>query len=215
MAKSYPYLITPRCSFAWAHLHEPDRKFQTDGEYHVTCVLSADDNILSRIEEIRDEFYPMICEQEGKKITAKKPLPLKQSPLPFKNQEDEDGQETGNITLRPKAKALVRYHRDGVEKTFTFRPDIVDSTGTSPVREPVGGGSEGKVKFEVVPWYTAMLGMGVTLRLKAVQVLNFVPLGGNNLEGFEQEDGFTAPDAEDSDTPVAAAAAGGPDDSEF
>lgn len=215
MAKSYPYLITPRCSFTWAHLHEPDRKFQTDGEYHVTCVLPADDNILAEIEKIRDDYYPMICEQEGKKITEKKPLPIMQAPLPFKNQEDEEGEETGNITLRPKAKALVRYKRDGLDKSFNFRPDIVDSSGTRPVREPVGGGSEGKVRFEVVPWYTPMLGMGVTLRLKAVQVLELVPLGGNNLEGFEQEDGFTAPEDDEDGDPVATTAVGDSSDEEF
>ncbi len=197
MARDYPVKITPRCRFSWAHLHEPDRKYQTDGEYNVTCILDADDPLLAEIEAIRDEFYPMICEQEGKKITAKKPLPLKQAPLPFKTEEDEEGEETGNVTIRPKAKALVRYKRDGEEKSFTFRPDIVDSSGIKPVREPVGGGSEGKVRFEVVPWYTAMLGMGVTLRLKAVQVLELVPFGGNNLEGFEQEDGFVAEDSED------------------
>lgn len=203
MAKNYPYLITPRCSFGWAHLNDPDRKYHNDGEYNVTCILDADDPILDKIEALRDEFYPMICEQEGKKITAKKPLPLKQAPLPFKNQEDEDGEETGNITIRPKAKALVRYKdkHTGADKSFTFRPDIVDASGTRPVREPVGSGSQGKVKFEVVPWYTAMLGMGVTLRLKAVQVLDLVAFGGNNLEGFGQEDGF---EAEESDEPVTA-----------
>lgn len=202
MAKSYPFLITPRCSFSWAHLHEPDRKYQTDGEYNVTCILDADDDILTQIEAIRDEFYPMICEQEGKKITDKKPLPLKQAALPFKNQEDEEGEETGMVTIRPKAKALIRYTKNGEKKTFTFRPDIVDASGTRPVTEPVGGGSQGKVKFEVVPYYTALMGMGVTLRLKAVQILELVAFGGNNLEGFQQEDGFEAEEVESNGDPV-------------
>lgn len=211
--KTYPFRITRRCTFSWAHLQEPDRKFQTDGEYNVTCILDADDPLLAEIEQIRDDFYPMICEQEGKKITTAKPLPLKQAPLPFKNEEDDEGEETGNVTIRPKAKALVRYNKDGVEKTFTFRPTIVDASGTARVKEAIGSGTQGKVRFEIVPWYTAMLGMGVTLRLKAVQILDLVAFGGNDTEGFEKEDGFTT-DASLDEEPVVAGA-GGPDEDEF
>jgi len=196
MAKDYPYLITDRCPFTWPHLNEPDREYQTDGEYNVTCILPADDPILAKIEAIRDEFYPMICDQEGKKITTKKPLPIKQAALPFKVEEDDEGEETGNITLRPKAKALVRYtNRSGEKKSFSFRPDIVDASGTRPVTDPIGGGTQGKVRFEIVPYYTPLMGMGVTLRLKAVQILDLVAYGGNNLEGFEKEDGFEAKEA--------------------
>ncbi len=213
MAKrTFPYLITPRCAFSWAHVHEPDRKFQTDGEFHITCVLNEEDNqdLLNRIEAIRDEQYPILCKQEGKKT-------LKKANLPWKTEEDEDGEPTGNVTLRPKMKALVRYKRDGEEKTFEQRPDIVDASGTARVKEALGGGSEGKVKFEIVPYYTALVGMGVTLRLKAVQVLSLVPYGGDNLEGFEEEEGFAVEPVEIEEHPTTVGAAGetAPKDGDF
>lgn len=204
MAKrTFPFLITPRCPFSWAHVHEPDRKFQTDGEYHITCVLNEEENqvLLAKIEEIRDEQYPILAEQEGMKVKGAegKGKVMKLGNLPWKIEEDEDGEPTGNVTLRPKMKALVRYTRDGAEKTFEQRPDIVDASGTARVKQPIGGGSEGKVKFEIVPYYTALVGMGVTLRLKAVQVLSLVPFGGNNLEGFEEEEGFAVDASEEVD----------------
>ena len=67
----------------------------------------------------------------------------------------------------------------------------------------VGGGSVIKVSYEVVPYYTAIAGAGVSLRLKAVQIIELKAYsGGGNAEsyGFGEEEGFEADD-EDNDPP--------------
>ena len=69
---------------------------------------------------------------------------------------------------------------------------MFDSYGHA-VTEAVGNGSKIKVGAEVVPYSTSMAGTGVTLRLKAVQVIELKSVsGGDSFESwsFSKEEGF-------------------------
>ena len=48
-----------------------------------------------------------------------------------------------------------------------------------------------KVAYQEIPYYTPMLGAGVSLRMKAVQVIKLVQ-GKSDNNIFKEEDGFTS-----------------------
>ena len=121
-------------------------------------------------------------EQKGKKV--------KEAPLPIKDVEDEDGNPTGEVDIKFKLRAVGQYGGD----TWEQRPALFDSAG-KPCTENVGGGSTVKIGAAVIPYYTAMAGAGVTLRLKAVQVIELVEYsagGGFDSWSFSKEEGFVS-----------------------
>ena len=71
------------------------------------------------------------------------------------------------------------------------------------------GGSELKVNGSCAFFHTAMIGAGVSIRLRAVQVISYVEgASGANKFGFDEVDGFTIEeDVSVSETSPAAAAA--------
>ena len=71
------------------------------------------------------------------------------------------------------------------------------------------GGSELKVNGSCAFFHTAMIGAGVSIRLRAVQVIQYVEgANGANKFGFDEVEGFTIEeDVSVSETPPAAAAA--------
>ena len=72
---------------------------------------------------------------------------------------------------------------------FTQRPQLLDAK-KNPISSntSIWGGSIMKVAYQPVPYYTPMLGAGITARLKAVQVISLVEGKDSNL--FSKEDGY-------------------------
>ena len=74
---------------------------------------------------------------------------------------------------------------------------MFDAKG-KPITTPplVAGGSQIKVSFEPWPYYTSLVGAGVTLRAKAVQIVKLVEYtsGSSNAYGFNEEDGYEVPE---------------------
>ena len=108
--------------------------------------------------------------------------------------KDKDGNLTGEIALKCKLKFEKKF-RDGkvVEQTL----QLYDSKG-KPYNgsEEIGNGS--KLKIGVYPraWNSPALGVGITLEIGAVFIIDLISKSGraNSAEewGFEEEEGFTA-----------------------
>ena len=77
---------------------------------------------------------------------------------------------------------------------FTQKVGLFDSSG-DPMSDPVGGGSKIRVAGEINPWFTASLGFGVSLWIRAAQVIDLIePKGGGSAKSFgfsSVEGGFT------------------------
>ena len=115
--------------------------------------------------------------------------------MPFE-EEYVEGKPTGNIIFKFKAKAKIMMKSGDV---IDIKIPIFDSKGT-PMKEQVWSGSEMKVSADMIPYYTAMAGAGVSLRLKAVQITKLVEGGagaGAKGHGFSEiKDGYVAPEVE-------------------
>lgn len=176
-------ITTPVGIAVFPRLNEPDTQFDKDGLYNVILRLPSDiaKETISKITGVFKENLKNIKEEKGKKV--------KEAPLPIKNVEDEDGSPTGEVDIKFKLRAIGQ--KDG--QKWEQRPALFDSSG-KPLSETIGGGSTIKIGAEVVPYYTSTVGAGVTLRLKAVQVIKLVEFSSVGFEswGFSEEEGFVS-----------------------
>jgi len=158
----------------YPYISAPDTKFDEQGHYKVNLCLSEED-AQPVIEVIKQTVV------EGIKALKKdKPnMEIKQAPLPFNKEVDEDGNPTGNVIIKFKSKAA-------------YKPAVFDSKGNMMTNSNIYGGSELKVNGSCAFFHTAMIGAGVSIRLRAVQVISYVEgASGANKYGFDEVDGFT------------------------
>ena len=114
---------------------------------------------------------------------------------PYEEEMDEKNVPTGNIIFKFKRKAQI-IAKDG--KVIPFKVALFDSSGKPLIYTNVWSGSEMKVSAELVHWFTAMAGAGVSLRLRAVQITKLVEGGSGNAEGYgfnNVKGGYTAPES--------------------
>lgn len=178
MAKNQQ-VVTPRGVFVYPHLHAPDTKFNAAGVFHTKLRLEeSSPEVQKFIKKVKDA-YKSFAKEEGLKV--------RKDGLPWKQDEDNPG----HIILTAKMQHEVTPRRG---EPFTQVPVIVDASRKELVAGVnIGGGTEGRLSCVLVP-YTGF-GGGISLRLQAVQVLKLVEFtGGAGDFGFEEEEGFEAPD---------------------
>lgn len=199
-------LTTPACKFQYPKLIEPETKFNPEGAYKITCLIDPRD--ADPIATALDE----LLERHKESLKAQAPAQkFKLADLPW-SYEDVDGTPYFIVKAKMKAKGI---DRDG--RAWTSAPALFDAKG-KPVkdRESLRGmwsGTVGKASFEACPFYQAAIGAGITLRLKAVQVISLVESSGSaDSFGFGEEDGWSP----SQETAVPFDATGAiPDDGDF
>lgn len=184
-------VVSPKGTAVWPKLNEPDRKFQPEGVYTTKLRVSVDDAqaFIDKLNGMHAEAYRHECVKQGRKT-------LKQAPMPWATATDWDSEKEirvdvdGFIDFKFSMKAKVTTK---VGKSWEQRPAIFDAR-LSPMpadADHIGGGSLLRISAELYAWYSASLGFGITLRPRAVQVLELKSYTGSGDHGFEAEDGFT------------------------
>tara|TARA_R110000772_G_scaffold194552_3_gene305296 strand:+ start:715 stop:1323 length:609 start_codon:yes stop_codon:yes gene_type:complete len=174
-------IVTPAGRAIYPWLINPDTKFNALGEYKVSLSLNTSEAepLIKKIDEAMEKAKTLA--PEGKKVKVSDP--------PYFNEVDGDEQETGNVLFKFKSKAQIQT-KDG--KTIKITPKLFDSKGTllKDVTE-IWGGSTIKISADIAPYFVGAVGAGVSLRLKAVQIIELVT-GGNNADsyGFESTEGY-------------------------
>jgi len=190
MAKnSYVKVVSPVGVSQYAWLTTPDTRFDETGHYKTNLILNAKDArpLITQIDgEIKKSLTLAKEKAKGKAI--------KQANSPYEN-EMIDGKASGNVIFKFKTKAQI-ITKDG--KVIPNRVALFDSTGKPLIDANVWSGSEMKVSAELIPYYTAMAGAGVSMRLRAVQVIKLVEGGSSNAKGYgfdKVKDGYEQPEA--------------------
>ena len=159
----------------YPHLNKPDVRFSEAGEYKVTLkVAKSDATAMLKIYNSAIEDALKLAEQnhKGKGI--------KNAPKPFT-------EEDNFVFFKFKMKATGVNQK--TKEKFSQRPQLFDAKKNPiPLSTIIWGGSKMRVAFNLVPYYTPMLGAGITARLKAVQVISLVEGKDSNL--FSKEDGY-------------------------
>ena len=178
-----PRYVTPIGVAQYPYLTKPDTKFNPDGEYKVNLEIDSQD--ATEIMSFLDEQLALSVEKAKEENKGKK---IKEGDAPYSVNED-----TGKVTLKFKLKAKVTT-KSG--ETFDQKVAVFDAKGKPITETPyIGGGSKMKVSFEVIPFYTALVGAGVSLRVRAVQIIELHEYSGGasaGAFGFGEEDGYEA-----------------------
>lgn len=198
--KSYPTLITtPFGSSLWAHLIEPDTKFNPEGDFKINLKVPADEAKGLMDQIIAEQEKALVAFKEEAKAdgkTAKAIDKIKLSDIvPF----EEDDEDENLVVFKFKRKAS--YINDKGEQLH-FDVPLVDATGkTIPEKskENPGNGSVVRVMAELIPYNMATSGVGISLRLKKVQIKELVKFSSDG-PGFDAcEDGGYVPEGMDGD----------------
>ena len=151
----------------WAKVMVPDKEYQT---FNIEILLD---------KSKQEEFKALIQSEIDKKVemhTEGKKKP-KVEHFPWRVVEDAEGMETGEIRFKFNMKKSF-VTRDG--ETVEQHPQVFDSKGNLITDKSfrIGNGSVVKVAYFMAP-YLNKGKAGVSLRLKAVQVIDLVHYGVN------------------------------------
>jgi hypothetical protein len=166
---------------------------------------AAAEELIAKLDELHAEAQVQ-AKKENPKVRS-----IKESNLPYKTSEENPDETIFAFKKRASFK-------DNEDRMIPMRLPLFDA-GNKPLPKDtrIGGGSILRVSFEPVMYYTAKVGAGITLRMKAVKVIELKEYNGGSAEnfGFEPEDGYAAEaDGEfpgEEAAPATTSAAGGSD----
>lgn len=197
------YTRTPKGRAEWAKIVKADTKFDAAGIYSVDLYLKADDpevqELCAKLDDLVEEAKNDAIEENPKRKPLTAPA--------YEAVTDDDGNETGELKFKFKLKAQVKT-KDG--KVYKQRPFVVDAKGNpilkfdadgDPLNDgfKVGNGSVVKVAFEPIKYFVASSKTaGVSLRLRAVQIIKLVEFNGGGGDFFEEEEGYEIDDKKDN-----------------
>jgi|11_taG_2_1085331.scaffolds.fasta_scaffold09618_1 lactam utilization protein B len=182
-------MIVLKGTALWAKIFQPDNRFvKPHGEYSTQVLVPEAEaaEVCEQLEAMVDaKFAEVVKDKPALKAT------LSKRPVTEPHVDDRTGEPTGNLVFKSKCLAVVESKTG---QTYAQKPSVVDSK-----RQPmagnqlVGNGSTIKVAVEPIPYYMASTKqVGVSLRLKAVQVIDLKEHNKSASSIFDDEDGFVA-----------------------
>lgn len=172
---------TPAGEAVFPWLSRMDTQHDASGVYHTDLSLPPEiaEDFIAKLERIRDEFAASLPVAKQQSLTARPVFKLEMTRPEFPENATDDEKSaiklahvpepTGNVLFRFKLKASVQP-KNG--EAFTQAPVLVMADTGAVCTDPIYGGSIIKVRGQVVPYTNDSAGnFGVTLRMKAVQVL--------------------------------------------
>lgn len=176
-------LITPRGVLVFPHLNKPDTKFKPEGDYRTKLRMYEED-----AKPLIDKLQPLLDAAVKKAQSDPKRKGKKLKINDFYSQRlDDNGDATGEVEFNFKMQASGA-RADGTK--WVAKPDLFDAHGQPmPADVAIWSGTIARVAFEVGE-YDKPIGIGLSLRLSAVQVIELVSSGQRDAAsyGFGNED---------------------------
>lgn len=176
-------ITTPRGVLVFPHLNKPDTKFKPEGDYRTKLRMPEED-----AKPLIDKLQPMLdaVVAKAQKDSKRKGKKLKVNDF-YTPCFDDNGDATGDVEFNFKMQASG-VRADGTK--WTAKPDLFDAHGQPmPADVAIWSGTVARVAFEVGE-YDKPIGIGLSLRLSAVQVIRLVSSGQRDASayGFGNED---------------------------
>lgn len=205
-----PKMITPKGTFVWPKLTEPDygtKEFpKEDGEYSVKIQFDSTDPAFIAFRAKVDKLHAVAIEQAEEqfsemKVAQRKKLGQITINDAFSEVYDEETEEpTGMVEMKAKMKAsgeVKKGPRAG--KKWTRKPDLFDAKGIKlPTKGlNIGGGTSGKLSVSLNDYFIpSNAACGISFQLEGVQIIDLVSFGAKKASdhGFGEEEGFSADD---------------------
>ena len=171
--RKYERITTPVGVASYPWLKDADYKFDKEKGIY-SCNIYVDDTEAKDLISVIDKSYTENL-AEQKKLNKGKTI--KPGPKPYVS---ENG------------KTLFKIKMKGKIGDVEIRPVVIDSSGQPMTDIVVYGGSKVKVSADLIPYYVATTGAGVSLRLVGVQVLELQtkPMPSMANLGFKEEKGY-------------------------
>ncbi len=160
--EAFPINFTPAGIASYPHLNKPDTRFDNDGVYQVDLILNE-----KEVKDIQKVVDPLM---NGGKHN------------PIKEELGEDDKPTGNYKVKFKMKAVIKVNGNHIKQ----QPVLTDTKGNRMVAQ-VGGGSKLRIAYQAIPFSQGA--GGVTLRMKAVRVLDLVEYT-SGVKWDKEDEGF-------------------------
>lgn len=160
----------------YPYIFTADTQFEKAGVFSVKLVLSDED--AKPFVKIYEET---LMARQQKENTDKRSAHNQYKVL-----------KDGGVEFKFKLKQKVTM-RDGTD--FEQRPKILNADKTIAEEQPVYSGSKMKIAFQAVSWHNNLQGVGVSLRLKAVQLIEVVsekPKSSGDKKSSDYDYGFSA-----------------------
>jgi len=171
--RKYERITTPVGVASYPWLKDADYKFDKEKGIY-SCNIYVDEAEAKDLISVIDKSYTENL-AEQKKLNKGKTI--KPGPKPYVS---ENG------------KTLFKIKMKGKIGDVEIRPVVIDSSGQPMTDIVVYGGSKVKVSADLVPYYVATTGAGISLRLVGVQVLELQtkPMPSMANLGFKEEKGY-------------------------
>jgi len=178
-----PIEISPKGTAAYAWLDKPDTKFDAEGKYKLTLVLSKD-------AEGSKEFAAGIMEAHEKSGGHAGNSPVKDGDKPLGR--------TGGVKEEFKGSWLISFKSKFQPKFVDAKKQSLDGTNVRIMSGDVVRVAFTRFDFD----------RGISLRLAAVQLIEKRSMGSDVSGAFDEVDGFVVEKNETEDAPTAAVANG-------
>jgi len=189
--------ISPAGELIWPCLLKPDTKFDEAGVYKTKLKVRADDPLAVKFQELlekvqQEEHDRQVQEAELKKKGSGKKVKLADLP-------SEETEENGVDYLVFNFKSKASYTDKKTQQVVERKIALFDGKGKALTHDlKIGTGTVARISVFVSPFYTALLGAGVTLRIRAVKILKLKEFtGGGKADAFgfgDDESEFEADD---------------------
>lgn len=153
-------IVSPKGLASYPFLNKPSTKFKAEGEYSVKLIVPKEDGekFIAQVKAVLKDAYKEQC-------ALLKKDKLKMADFPWKENND------GKIEIKFAQAASFKSKKDGT--VFERNIALFDTKG-NPVTDLIGSNSVLRCAADIYCWYSPALGMGVSLRIKAVQVIDLV-----------------------------------------
>ena len=197
---------SPSGTLVWPRLIEADTKFKEEGEYSTKLRVSGAE-AAGLVAEIDRQAANSLATAKANETSPAKAKKWTSKHLPYEMEEDDDGNETGDILFKFKARATGVSRKTG--KAWARRIPLFDAKGGVINTDglEVWGGTVAKIAFQFIPYApTTVVGASVSLGIQAVQVLELVSGSQQSAGafGFGEEEGYTHEVEKDTDGPFEA-----------
>ena len=188
-----PKFISPKGAFNYPKLTTPDTKFKPEGEYSVGLILDTDSPEAQKlINQIDRAAAESLADNKAKAKNAAEAKKWETKSVPYADILDEEtGEPTGQTKFSFKMTASGTSKKTG--KDWTRKPALFDAKG-KPITQDlqIGGGTIGKISYELMPWGTLQLGASVKLALEGAQIIELKTWGERDAKsyGFGEEEGY-------------------------
>lgn len=203
-------LNTPIGVGQYLYLEQPDFEYNSAGDWKVKLFLDPTKDEVKTMMAEMDELLEkaMVYFTDKAETPKKKKLVRPSDNTPYYFETDDDDEPTGRIFLNPKS---IASGTTSEGETWKRQMPIFDAAGVRVTEKlNAGSGTTMRVSLLLRAYFNVQSGVGVSLRLTAVQIIDLKQFGGGvrtaedagfgKVEGGFSADSFESPTEPDAPT---------------